>query len=175
MVLCVPYVQSINIRAFFGSIPKHFGNRGESTVTKLPMRKKQWQKRHTKDQTTANLMTVCVFFYEVGTTVWPREFYHLKNSGGKIPVAIPRLLLRKKTKKTPSFDSPSFVLWCFPHCLFLIGNVVSKANSRGKIPVAVQRFLHSKKKTPSFDSPLFGLPIYGVFAIVFPSLVLCYG
>ena len=71
-------------RAFFGSIPEDFGNRGESTTTKLPMRNKQWQKHHKKDQTTANLMTV-FFFYEIGTAVWAREFYQgnflLKQSG----------------------------------------------------------------------------------------------
>ena len=49
------------------------------------------------------------FFNEVRTAVWPREFYHLcfkrklpyfvskENSRGKIPVAIPRFLLRKNT------------------------------------------------------------------------------
>ena len=52
-------------RAFFGSIPEDFGNRGESTITKLPMRNEQWQKHHEKDQTTANRMNdgVCVFFF----------------------------------------------------------------------------------------------------------------
>ena len=42
-----------------------------------------------------------VFFYEVGTALWPREFYHFvskANSRGKIPVAIPRFLLPKKKK-----------------------------------------------------------------------------
>ena len=54
------------------------------------------------------------FFCEVGTAVWPREFYHgnlLLKQSAKIPVAIPRFLLRKK-KKTPSFDSPWFGLSC---------------------------------------------------------------
>ena len=32
----------LNNRAFFGSIPEDFGNRGESTITKLPTRNKQW-------------------------------------------------------------------------------------------------------------------------------------
>ena len=40
----------------------------------------------------------------------------------------------------------------------------------GKIPVAIPRFLLCKKKTPSLDSPWFGLS-YGAFAIVYPSLV----
>ena len=68
-------------------IPEDFENRGESTITKLPMRNKQWQKHRKKDQTTANRMTVCfLFFHEVRTAVWPREFYHgnllLKHSRG---------------------------------------------------------------------------------------------
>ena len=57
-------------------------------------------------------MTVFFFFNEVGTAVWPRQFYHgslfLKQSG-EIPVAIPWFLLREK-KKTPSFDSRWFRL-----------------------------------------------------------------
>ena len=65
------------------------------------------------------------FFYEVGTAVWPREFYYF----------------------------------------------VSKANSRGKNPLAIPWFLISKKKgILSFDSPWFGLSS-GVFAIVYSSLV----
>ena len=56
--------------------PEDFGNRGESTITKLPMRNKQWQKHRKKDQTTANRMTVFfISFYGVGTAVWPREVY----------------------------------------------------------------------------------------------------
>ena len=49
---------------------------------------------------------------------------------------------------------------------------VSKANSRGKIPVAIPRFLLREriKNTPSFDSPWFDLS-YGAFAIVYSSLV----
>ena len=41
-----------------------------------------------------------------------------------------------------------------------------------KIPVTIPRFLLvlRKKKTPSFDSPWFGLS-YGAFAIVYSSLV----
>ena len=46
-------------------------------------------------------MTVFFFFNEVGTAVWPRQFYHgslfLKQSG-EIPVAIPWFLLREKKK-----------------------------------------------------------------------------
>ena len=98
-------------RAFFGSIPEGFGNRGESTMTKLPKRNTQWQTHHNKDQTTANRTTV-LFFLRRGTAVWPREFTTLfqkqipvaiprflfrKNSRGKIPVAIPRFLLGKNS------------------------------------------------------------------------------
>ena len=109
-------------RAFFESTLEDFGNRGESTITKLPMRKKQWQKHHKKDQTMAN--RTVFFFYEVGTAVWPREFYHgnLKQSG-KIPVTIPRFLLLKKKNTVIRFA----VVWsflCFCHCIFLIGNFV---------------------------------------------------
>ena len=113
-------------RAFFGSIPEDFGNRGESTITKLPTRNKQWQKHHKKDQTTANRMTV-FFFYEVGTAVWPREFYHgnlLSKQSGKTPVAIPRFLLCKNNNKHRHSIRRGLVLWCFCHCLFLIGNLV---------------------------------------------------
>ena len=57
-------------------------------------------------------MTVFFFNYEVGTAVWPREFYHgnlLLKQSSRIPVAIPRFLLRT-LQKTPSFDSPWFGL-----------------------------------------------------------------
>ena len=55
---------SSNIRAFFGSIPEDFGNRGESTITTLPMSNKQWQKHHKKEHTTANRKKefFCFFF-----------------------------------------------------------------------------------------------------------------
>ena len=107
--------------------PEDFGNRGESTITKLPMRNKQWQKHRKKDQTTANRMTVCfLFFHEVRTAVWPREFYHgnlLLKQSGKIPVAIPRfLLIKTHTHTFIRFAVVSSFLWCFCHCLFLIGN-----------------------------------------------------
>ena len=67
------------IRAFFGSIPEDFGNRGESTITKLPTRNKRWQKDHKKDQTTANRMTVFFFFLRsrnpgMATGILRREF-----------------------------------------------------------------------------------------------------
>ena len=110
------------VRAFFGSIPEDFGNCGES---KLPMRNKQCQKHHKKDQTTANRMTVfCCIFYEVGTTVRPRNF--LLKQSGKIPVAIPRFLLRKKQKKhRHSIRRGLVFLWCFCHCLFVTnGNLI---------------------------------------------------
>ena len=96
----------------FGSIPEDFGNRRESTITKLPMRNKQWQKHQKTDQTTANRRTVFLFFYWWGTTVLPRDFSHgnlLLKQSSKIPVAIPRFLPRKK--KTPPFDSPWFGLF----------------------------------------------------------------
>ena len=50
-----------------------------------------------------------LFFCEVATAVWPREFYHRNFSSGKIHVAIPWFLPRKKTH-TQSSDSPSFGL-----------------------------------------------------------------
>ena len=117
------------IRAFFGSIPKDFGNRGESTITKLPIRNKQWQKHQKKDQSTANRMTVFFLFFILRrTAAWARELYQgnlfLKQSG-KIPVAMPRFLLRKKKKKNVSrFAMLWSFFWCFCHCLFLIGNFV---------------------------------------------------
>ena len=46
-----------------GQFPK---NRGESIITKLPMRNKQWQRDHKEDQTTMsrmNRMTVFVCFF----------------------------------------------------------------------------------------------------------------
>ena len=101
------------------------------------MRNKQWQKHRKKDQTTANQMTVYVcFFNEVGTAVWPREFYHgnfllcfkskfsKANSRGKIPVVIPRFLLRKKKNTVNRFAVVWSLVWCFCYCLFLIGNFV---------------------------------------------------
>ena len=103
-------------RAFFGSIPEDFGNRGESTITKLPTRNKQWQKHHKKDQTTGNRMTVCVrfLFHEVGTAIWLQEFYHgnllLKQKWSNSRGHIIAVLRRKSLKKTASFDSPRFSL-----------------------------------------------------------------
>ena len=100
-------------RDFFGSIPEDFENRGESAITKLPMRNIQWQNHHKKHQTTANRMAMLYFFDEVGTAVWPREFYHrnfLLKKSGKIAVAIPRFLLRKKNKTTVIRFA---VTWCY--------------------------------------------------------------
>ena len=71
-------------------------------------------------------MCVCVF-YELGTAVRPREFYHFVSkakSRRKIPVAIPRFLIRRKKKIVIRFSVVWFFLWCFCHCLFLIGNFV---------------------------------------------------
>ena len=59
----------VKSRAFFGSIPEDFGNRGESAITKLPLRNKQLRKHRKEDQTAPNRMTFFVFFYEVGTAV----------------------------------------------------------------------------------------------------------
>ena len=63
--------------AFFGSIPDDFGDRSESTTTKLPMRNKQWQNHHKKRPNHGESNDGVLFYsYEVGTAVWPREFYH---------------------------------------------------------------------------------------------------
>ena len=63
------------------------------------------------------------FFCEVGTAVWPREFYHgnlLLKQSGEVFVAIPRFLLRQKTKNTViRFAVVWSFLWCFCQCLFL--------------------------------------------------------
>ena len=85
-------------RAFFGSIPEDFGNRGESTITKLPMRTKQMAKAPRPNHAESSKF----FFQEIGSAVWPREFYHFlskENSRGKIPVAISLFLLRKKRNR----------------------------------------------------------------------------
>ena len=104
----------------------------ESTITRLSMRNKQWQKHHEKDQTTANRTTVIFFLSRnrgMATGILPREFLlkqlgilRLKQSG-KITVAIPRLLLRKK-KIAIRFAVVWSFFWCFCYCLFLIGNFV---------------------------------------------------
>ena len=54
-------IHIVNIIRAFWSIPEDFGNRGESTITKLLMRNKQWQKHHKKHQITANRMKVFFF------------------------------------------------------------------------------------------------------------------
>ena len=83
-------------RAFFWSIPEDFGNRGESTITKLPIRNKQWQKHHKKERPNHGESNDGVFLvYELGTAVWSRELCHvnlLLKQSGKTPVAIPRFL-----------------------------------------------------------------------------------
>ena len=58
------------IRAFFGSIPEDFGNRGESTIT-LTMMNKQRQKHHKKrpNHGESNHGVLLRFFYELGTAV----------------------------------------------------------------------------------------------------------
>ena len=69
------------------------------------------------------------------------------------------------------FDEVGIAVW--PREFY---HVVSKANSRGKIPVATLRFLLRKSKTKHrhFDSPWFGFS-YGAFAIVYSSLVTLFG
>ena len=107
---------SLFSRAFFGSIPEDFGNRGESTTTALSMRNKQWQKHYKKDQTTANRITVCVcvcffFLYEGGTAAWPREFTTgicFWNKVAKFPWLYRGFYFVKT--HTSSFDSPWFGL-----------------------------------------------------------------
>ena len=62
-----------------------------------------WCKRYTlSDGKWNNIDGVVFFFHKVGTTAWPREFRHFVPkaiSRGKISVAIPRFLLRKKKTK----------------------------------------------------------------------------
>ena len=103
--------------AFFGSILDNFGNSGKSTITK--------QKHRKKGHATANRMTVFFFLF---------------------------LRSRNRGMATGIFRFPS------------------KANSCGKIPMAIPRFLIRKKKLSTFHSPWFGLS-YGAFAIVFYSSV----
>ena len=79
------------------------------------------------------------FFYEAGTVVCPRA------SNGGVSV-----FLRSRNR--------GMATGIFPLC-----------NSRGKIPVAISRFLLREKKKSS-DSPRFGLSC-GDFAIVNSSLV----
>ena len=67
------FIALVFFRAFFGSIPEDIGNRGESTIIKLSMRNKQWQKHGKKDQTTANRMTV-FFNRGMATAILSREF-----------------------------------------------------------------------------------------------------
>ena len=96
----------------FGSIPEDFGNRRESTITKVPMRNKQWQKHQKTDQTTANRRTVFLFFtdeeprycqgiFPTGICFW--------NKVVKFPWPYRGSYLVKK--KTPPFDSPWFGLF----------------------------------------------------------------
>ena len=94
------------------------------------MRNKQWQKHHKKDQTTANRITMfCFVFYEVGTAVWPREFYHgnllLKQSDKKVPEAIPWFLRGKKTKHRRSIRRGLvFLMVTLPLFISHVGNFV---------------------------------------------------
>ena len=81
-------------------------------------------------------MTVFLFLYEVGTAVCPREFYGFVSkaiSRGKIPVAIPRFLLRKKKNTVLRYAVIWYPLWCFCHCLFLVGNFVMAGSSTNEI------------------------------------------
>ena len=67
------------------------------------------------------------FFHEVGTAIWPREFYHGNYKVGKFP-------------------------WPYRGSYF-----VKKQKHRHSMPVGIPRFLLRKKNTPSFDSPWFGI------------------
>ena len=83
----------------------------DNKVTNI-VRSSQWKKHHKKDQSTA---------------VWPREFYHrnlLLNQRCKIPLAIPRFLIGKKTNTVVPSAVVWSSLWCFRHRLLLIGNFV---------------------------------------------------
>ena len=123
-------------RAFFESISKNFGIRGESGIMKkLPIKKTQWKKHYKKDQITANRIAF-FFFYEEGT-VWPRNVYNLlskSDSRGQIPGAIPLFLLRKNINNTViRFPVVWSFLLCFWHCLILIGNFVMVDSPRSPI------------------------------------------
>ena len=97
-------------------------------------------------------------------------------------MAIPRFLLRKKKNTVIRFAVVWSFWWCFCHCLFLIGNFFMVDSPRfpkssGIDPKKLVKFAWPyrgsyfvKKKTPSFDSPWFGLSCGG-FAIVYSSLV----
>ena len=107
-------------RVFFGSIPEDFGNRGESTITKLPVRIKERQKHH--NNKTRRVEWRCFDFFlrirnrGMATGILPRELaFETK----------PRFLLRKKIHITViRFTVVWSFLWSFCHCLFLIGNFV---------------------------------------------------
>ena len=58
-----------------------------------------------------------LFFYEVGTAVWPPEFYHFvskANSRGKIPVAIPRFVLGIKKDRHSIRRGLAFLMVLLP-------------------------------------------------------------
>ena len=116
------------VGAFFGTVPEDFGNRGESTITKLPVNK-QWQEHHKKKPKPQQIEWRWFFFlHQVETAVWPREFYHFvttANSRGKIPVV--KFPWRyhgsysvKKNNTVIRFAVVWSVLWWFCRCLFLI-------------------------------------------------------
>ena len=88
------------------------------------MRNKQWQKHHRRDQTTANRMTVFLFFLRSRNRGMATGIYQgnlrFKQSG-KIPVPIPRFV---KKNTFIWFAVVWAFLWCFCHCFFLVGNFV---------------------------------------------------
>ena len=93
------------------------------------MRNKEWIKHHKKDKTTANRMTVFLFLRSrnrgMATGNLPLCFKK-QTSVVKFPWPFRGSCLVKKNTHThtPSLDSSWFgrCLWCFCHCLFLIGN-----------------------------------------------------
>ena len=95
------------------SIPDDFGNSGESTRTKLPMRNKQWQKNRKRDQTTANRMAV-VFILRSRNRGMATGIYGFvsgicfRNKAVKFwwPYRGSYLVKQNKHTHTRSFDSP---------------------------------------------------------------------
>ena len=116
-------------RAFFGSIPEGYGNYGESTITKSPMRNKQWQKHRGNIQPKANRMTVLFFFLRnrnrgMGTGILPREF-SFETKWLKWPWLYHGSYFVKVNKITViRFAVVRSLILGFCHCLFDIRNFV---------------------------------------------------
>ena len=114
--------------AFFGAIPGDRGNRGESTMTELPMRSKQRRKHHEKDQTMANRMTVCFIFF---TKVGPRYGRGNFTTGIGFRILVVKFQWPNRGcyfVKTITHRHPirrGLILWCFHHFLFFNGNSVT--------------------------------------------------